>query len=138
MTGVDHIGIAVRKLTDAIPFWRDQLGLQFVAIEEIPTEKVRVAILKAGATRVELIEPTSPDSPIAKYLEKRGPGIHHLALKVDDLSARMAALRDAGRPTLDDAPRPGADGSVVTFLHPGNAGGVLVELTQTAAGRPKH
>jgi methylmalonyl-CoA epimerase len=138
VTGVDHIGIAVRRLDEALPFWRDQLGVQFVGIEEIPTEKVRVAILKAGGTRIELLEPTSIDSPIARYLEKRGPGIHHLALKVDDLASCMETLKRAGRPPLDDAPRPGASGSQVTFLHPGNAGGVLVELTQLPPGRSKH
>jgi methylmalonyl-CoA/ethylmalonyl-CoA epimerase len=137
VTGVDHLGIAVAKLEDALPFWRDLLGLELVAIEVVPSEKVRVAILKAGTTRVELLEPTSPDSPIAKALEKRGPGIHHLALKVDDLAARMAALKQAGRPALDEVPRPGAEGSKVTFLHPKHTGGVLVELTQPAPGHAK-
>jgi methylmalonyl-CoA/ethylmalonyl-CoA epimerase len=133
VTGVDHIGIAVKSLAEALPFWRDALGLEFAGIEEVPSEKVRVAILKSpgpGGARVELLEPTAPDSPIARHLEKRGPGIHHVALKVDDVAARMAALAKAGTPALDGAPRPGAEGAQVTFIHPRSAGGVLVELTQ--------
>ena len=138
MTGVDHIGIAVEKLEDALPFWRDQLGLELVVIEEVPSEKVRVAFLRAGSTRIELLEPTSPDSPIAKALAKRGPGIHHVALEVDDIVARMAALKAAGRPAMDEKPRPGAEGCMVTFLHPKTAGGVLVELTQPPPGGARH
>jgi methylmalonyl-CoA/ethylmalonyl-CoA epimerase len=134
VTGVDHIGIAVAKLEDALPLWRDLLGLKLVAIEVVPSEKVRVAILQAGATRIELLEPTAPDSPIAKALEKRGPGVHHVALAVDDVAARMAALKSAGKPAMDESPRPGAEGAKVTFLHPKNAGGVLVELTQRSPG----
>jgi methylmalonyl-CoA/ethylmalonyl-CoA epimerase len=134
VTGVDHIGIAVERLDDALPFWRDLLGLEFGGIEEVPGEKVRVAFLRAGATRIELLEPTSPDSPIAKHLARRGPGIHHVALAVGDLVGRMAALERAGRPAMDDAPRPGAEGSKVTFIHPKSAGGVLVELVQPASG----
>ena len=130
MTQLDHIGIAVAKLEDALPFWRDLLGLELEGIEVVPSEKVRVAVLKAGSTRIELLEPTSPDSPIAKALEKRGPGIHHLALAVEDVAARMAALKKAGRPALDEVPRPGAGGCQVTFVHPKSAGGVLVELSQ--------
>lgn len=141
MTGVDHIGIAVKSLAEALPFWRDALGMELVGIEVVASEKVRVAILKspgAGGARVELLEPTSPDSPIAKHLEKRGAGIHHLALKVDDIVGRMAALARAGTPAMDAAPRPGAEGAMVTFLHPKHAGGVLVELTQPAAGAGSH
>ena len=138
MTGVDHIGIAVAKIEDALPFWRDLLGLELTGIEVVPSEKVRVAFLRAGSARIELLEPTSPDSPIAKALEKRGPGIHHVALAVDDVAARMAALKKAGCPALDEAPRPGAEGSKVTFLHPKHAGGVLVELVQPAPGGRQH
>jgi methylmalonyl-CoA epimerase len=141
VTGVDHIGIAVKSIAEALPFWRDALGMELLGIEVVASEKVRVAILKSpapGGARVELLEPTGPDSPIAKHLEKRGPGIHHLALAVDDLVARMAALQRNGTPALDDAPRPGAEGAKVTFLHPKVAGGVLVELTQPRAGARPH
>ena len=140
MTGVDHIGIAVRNLEAALPLWRDALGLEFVGIEVVPHDQVRVAILKSpgeGGARVELLEPTSPDSPVAKFLAKRGPGIHHLALRVDDLPARMSAMKAAGKPALDAAPRRGAEGASVTFLHPKSAGGVLVELVEPAPAAAK-
>jgi len=135
VTGVDHIGIAVRSIEAALPLWRDALGLQFVGIEVVPHDQVRVAILKSpgtGGARIELLEPTSPDSPVARHLERRGPGIHHVALAVDDLVACMAALVASGNPAMDAAPRAGAEGAKVTFLHPHAAGGVLVELTQPA------
>lgn len=142
MTAIDHLGIAVAKLEEALPFWRDALGLELVAIEVVASEKVRVAILRpkgdATAARVELLEPTAPDSPIAKHLEKRGPGIHHVAMKVDDIAARMAGLAAVGKPAMDAAPRPGAGGCLVTFLHPKTTGGVLLELSQLPAGGAKH
>jgi methylmalonyl-CoA epimerase len=141
VTGVDHIGIAVKSIAEALPLWRDALGMELLGIEVVPSEKVRVAILKSkgpGGARVELLEPTGPDSPIAKHLEKRGPGIHHVALEVDDLAARMAALKRAGTPAMDESPRPGAEGAKVTFLHPKHAGGVLVELTQRPPGAGPH
>ena len=130
MTRLDHLGIAVARIEDALPFWRDLLGLELEKIEVVPTEQVRVAFLRAGDAHVELLEPTSPDSPIAKALEKRGPGIHHVCLQVDDVAAHMAALAKASKPAMDDAPRPGAGGCQVTFLHPRLTGGVLVELSQ--------
>lgn len=142
MSSIDHLGIAVAKLDDALPLWRDLLGLELAAIELVPSEQVRVAILRPKgdphAARVELLEPTGPDSPIAKHLAKRGPGIHHVALKVDDVRARMAALAAAGRPAMDTTPRPGAGGCLVTFLHPKTAGGVLVELSQPPEGGAQH
>lgn len=142
MTAIDHLGIAVAKLEEALPFWRDALGLELVAIEVVASEKVRVAILRpkgdAHAARVELLEPTAPDSPIAKHLEKRGPGIHHVAMKVDDIAARMAALAAVGKPAMDSAPRVGAGGCMVTFLHPKSTGGVLLELSQPPAGGAHH
>lgn len=142
MTAIDHLGIAVHKLDDALPLWRDLLGMELAAIEVVESEKVRVAILRpkgdANAARVELLEPTSPDSPIAKHLEKRGPGLHHVAMRVDDVRARMAALAAAGKPALDATPRAGAGGCLVAFLHPKIAGGVLLELSQPPAGGVKH
>ncbi|MSR46863.1 MAG: methylmalonyl-CoA epimerase [Planctomycetes bacterium] len=142
MTAIDHLGIAVHKLADALPFWRDLLGMELVAIEEVASEKVRVAILRpkddANGARIELLEPTAPDSPIAKHLEKRGPGLHHVAMKVDDIAARMAGLAAAGNPAMDSAPRVGAGGCMVTFLHPKQTGGVLLELSQPPAGGGGH
>jgi len=130
LTKLDHIGIAVESLEEALPFWRDLLGLKCTGVEDVPTEKVRVAFLQAGSTRIELLEPTAPDSPVRRHLERRGPGIHHIALGVDDIRGRMSSLEKAGKPALDEAPRPGAEGKQVTFLHPRHAGGVLVELCQ--------
>jgi methylmalonyl-CoA/ethylmalonyl-CoA epimerase len=131
-TALDHIGIAVTRLEEALPLWRDILGLPLEGIEIVESEGVRVAILPAGDARIELLEPTRPDSAVARHLEKRGPGIHHVALRVGDLVTTMDGLKAAGKPALDAAPRPGAKGSKVTFLHPRSTGGVLVELTQPA------
>jgi methylmalonyl-CoA/ethylmalonyl-CoA epimerase len=125
-----HIGIAVRSLEEAIPRYVDALGLQFDGIEDVPTEKVRVAIVRAGATRIELLEPTDADSPIAKFLDKRGPGVHHLAFQVEDTGEMIKILTDAGAPVLDTAPRSGAHGTKVAFVHPKYLGGVLAELVQ--------
>lgn len=130
MTGIDHIGIAVHSLEQALPFWRDVLGLEFRGFEEVASEGVRVAVLQAGGARIELLEPLREDSPIARHLERRGEGVHHIALEVQDLAGKMADLAKAGRPALDERPRPGAEGKQVTFLHPRQTGGVLVELTQ--------
>jgi methylmalonyl-CoA/ethylmalonyl-CoA epimerase len=142
MTAIDHLGIAVAKIEEALPFWRDQLGMELAGIEVVASEKVRVAILRprgdSAAARVELLEPTAPDSPIAKHLEKRGPGLHHVAMKVDDIAARMAALAAAGKPAMDAAPRTGAGGCLVTFLHPKLTGGVLLEVSQPPAGGARH
>jgi methylmalonyl-CoA/ethylmalonyl-CoA epimerase len=125
-----HIGIAVRSLDEAIPRYVDALGLQFEGIEDVPSEQVRVAIVKAGATRIELLESTDPDSPIAKFLDKRGPGVHHLAFQVKDTGEMIKVLTDAGAPVLDESPRPGAHGTKVAFVHPKFLGGVLAELVQ--------
>lgn len=125
-----HIGIAVRSLDEAIPRYVDALGLQFEGIEDVPSEQVRVAIVKAGATRIELLEPTDPDSPIAKFLDKRGPGVHHLAFQVKDTGEMIKVLTDAGAPVLDESPRPGAHGTKVAFVHPKYLGGVLAEFVQ--------
>lgn len=142
VTAIDHLGIAVSKLEEALPFWCDLLGMELAGIEVVASEKVRVAILRpkgdAQAARVELLEPTAPDSPIARHLEKRGPGLHHVAMKVDDIAARMVALAAAGKPALEATPRVGAGGCMVAFLHPKLAGGVLLELSQPPAGGARH
>jgi len=125
-----HIGIAVRSLDAAIERYVRGLGLTFHGIEEVPTEKVRVAVVTAGRTRIELLEPTSADSPIAKFLERRGPGVHHLAFQVDSTGKQIRILTEAGAPLLDKAPRPGAHGTKVAFVHPKWLDGVLAELVE--------
>ncbi len=126
---LDHIGIAVADLDEALRPWL-ALGLVKTAEEEVAGEKVRVAFLPVGAgATIELLCPTAPDSPIAKFLEKRGPGVHHLCFKVADIDAAIAELRGQGYEFIGDAPRPGAGGCRVAFLHPRSMGGVLVELT---------
>lgn len=125
-----HIGIAVRSLDEALPRWTDDLGLHLAGIEEVASEQVRVAVLHAGRTRVELLEPTSPESPIARFLERRGPGVHHLAFKVGSTGATIRVLAGRGAPMLDEAPRPGAHDTKVAFLHPRHLGGVLAEFVE--------
>ena len=127
---VDHIGIAVADLGAALAFYRDALGLEIEAPEEVASERVRAHFIPAGETALELLEATADDSPIAKYVAKRGPGIHHLTLRVDDIAAALAELKARGVRLVDEAPRPGAHGSLVAFIHPASAHGVLVELKQ--------
>ncbi len=130
VSGLHHIGVAVTSLAEALPRWTDGFGLQLQSIEEVPTERVRVAVLLAGSTRIELLEPTSPDSPIAQFLQKRGPGIHHLAFQVGDCQVQMDALAALGAPLLGTAPRPGAHDCKVAFVHPKHLLGVLAELVE--------
>ena len=125
-----HIGIAVRSLDESIPRYVDGLGLQLQGIEEVPTEQVRVAVVLAGSTRIELLEPTGPESPIARFLDKRGPGVHHLAFQVADTGEMIKVLTEAGAPMLDESPRPGAHDTKCAFVHPKFLGGVLAELVQ--------
>ena len=127
--GIDHLGIAVASIEEARPFYA-QLGLTIEHIEEVPQEKVRVAIIPCGGSRIELLEPTSEDSPIAKFLAKRGPGIHHICLATDDVQAEGDGLQAAGFELLRPQPTPGADGCWVNFIHPKSAGGVLVEISE--------
>ncbi|NOQ52066.1 MAG: methylmalonyl-CoA epimerase, partial [Desulfuromonadaceae bacterium] len=115
---INHIGIAVKNLENSIPFYRDQLGMEFEGTEEVAEQKVRVAFLKVGESRIELLEPTSPDSPIAKFLEKNGEGIHHMAYEVDDIEAALADMKKQGVRLIDETPRRGAHGSLIAFLHP--------------------
>ncbi len=128
--GLHHIGVAVRSLAEALPHWVDGLGLRLEGVDEVPADGVRVAILRAGATRIELLEPTSPDSPVARFLLKRGPGVHHLAFRTADARESIRVLIETGAPVLDDAPRLGAHGTQVAFIHPKYLGGVLAELVE--------
>lgn len=133
---IDHLGIATRGLDEAIGFWRDALGLEVVATEEVAEQGVRVAMLPIGETRVELLEPTSEASPVAKFLEKRGAGIHHIAVRVEDIRATLARLKEQGLRLIDEVPRVGAGGCLVAFVHPSSAHGVLLELVeQTSASQ---
>jgi methylmalonyl-CoA/ethylmalonyl-CoA epimerase len=127
---VDHVGIAVESLTAALPFWSEVLDLRVAGIETVDTEGVKVAFLPAGDARVELLEATRDDSPVARYLAKRGGGIHHLTFRVARIEPILERLAARGAPMLDRASRPGAEGSRVAFLHPRATGGVLVELVE--------
>lgn len=127
---IDHIGIAVGDLGEALKFYRDALGLEVEAPEEVASQRVRAHFIPAGESAIELLEATADDSPIAKYVAKRGPGIHHLTLRVDDIGAVLARLKEKGVRLIDDAPRSGAHGSLVAFIHPASTHGVLIELKQ--------
>lgn len=136
---IDHIGVAVENLEEAVPFYRDVLGLAFLGIEEVPSQKVRVAMFAVGESRIELLEPTAPDSPIASALEKRGPGVHHIAYAVEDAAAAVAAMSARGVRMIDREPRPGAGGTRIAFVHPAESGKVLTELCEhPAAGEEEH
>jgi methylmalonyl-CoA/ethylmalonyl-CoA epimerase len=130
---IAHIAIAVPSLDEALPFYRDVLGLTLDGIEEVPSQKVRVALLRVGHSHFELLEPTAPDSPISKFLQTRGPGLHHVALATTDLATRLQALQDRSVPLIDKVPRVGAEGKEVAFLHPKASGGVLFELCAAPA-----
>ena len=127
---LDHVGIAVKDLQAALAFYRDALGLAVEAPEDVASQRVRAHFISVGESRLELLEATATDSAIAKYVEKRGPGLHHITLRVDDIHAALAQLKQRGARLVDDLPRPGAEGSLVAFIHPSSAHGVLVELKQ--------
>jgi methylmalonyl-CoA/ethylmalonyl-CoA epimerase len=127
---LDHIGIATRQLDDALALWRDALGLKVELTEEVTEQGVRVAMLPVGETHIELLEPLNPGSPVGKFLDKRGPGIHHIAIGVSDIRASLAGLKARGARLIDETPRTGAGGCLVAFVHPESANGVLLELVQ--------
>jgi methylmalonyl-CoA/ethylmalonyl-CoA epimerase len=127
---IDHIGIATNGIDDAARFYLESLGLQVEHVEEVASQKVRVAMIPVGEARVELLEPTSEDSPISKFLTKRGPGLHHIAVCVQDIRASLAELRQKGARLIDEQPRAGAGGCLVAFIHPSSTGGVLLELVE--------
>jgi methylmalonyl-CoA epimerase len=127
---IDHIGIATRQLDEGLALWRDALGLSVDATEEISEQGVRVAMLPIGDTHVELLEALSPDSSVGKFISKRGPGIHHIAVQVDDINASLADLKSKGARLIDETPRIGAGGCLIAFVHPSTTNGVLLELVQ--------
>ena len=128
---INHLGIATNGIEDALKFWSDALGLENVHTEVVEDQKVRVAMLPLGESRIELLEPTTEDSPISRFLEKRGGGIHHIAVEVEDIEASLAQLKAKGARLIDETPRIGAEGCLVAFVHPSSANGVLLELVQT-------
>ena len=128
---INHLGIATNGIDEALKFWADALELENVHTETVEDQKVRVAMLPLGESRIELLEPTSEDSPISKFLAKRGGGIHHIAVEVDDIEVSLKHLKDSGARLIDESPRVGAEGCLVAFVHPSSTGGVLLELVQT-------
>ena len=128
---INHLGIATKGIDEALAFWQDALGLENVHTEFVEQQKVRVAMLPIGESRIELLEPTSDDSPISKFLAKRGGGIHHVAVEVENIEQSLAQLKNSGARLIDESPRVGAEGCLVAFVHPSSTGGVLLELVQT-------
>lgn len=126
---IDHIGVAVSSIDDAVKLYRDGLGLKTGEIETVEAERVKVAMIAVGESRIELLEPTGSEGAIAKYIEKRGEGIHHLALEVSDIQGMLKVLKEKGVPLIDTEPRIGAGGARVAFLHP-KAAKVLIELVE--------
>ena len=131
---IDHIGIAVHSIEESEALYRDVLGLEYEGTEVVDDQGVRVAFYRAGEAMIELIEPVDEDSPIARHLDKRGPGIHHLALRCDDIEGTRDEVSESGIRLLSDKPRDGAHGKLISFLHPGDTGKVLLELTQRKSG----
>jgi methylmalonyl-CoA/ethylmalonyl-CoA epimerase len=127
---LNHIGIAVRSINDQRQFYERDLGAQFECVEEVPSQKVRVAFFRINDIRLELLEPTDPTSSVQGFLDKRGEGLHHLAFTVDDLPARIAELKQSGLRMIDEAPRPGAHHMKIAFIHPKSTFGVLTELCE--------
>ena len=127
---VDHIGIAVKSIQESLKFWEDTIGIKCLGVEEVVEQKVKTAFLPIKDTEVELLEGTSDDSPVSKFIEKKGEGIHHLAIRVDNLEGALEELKAKGVRLIDEKPRKGAGGALIAFIHPAATGGVLLELSQ--------
>lgn len=127
---VDHIAIAVKNLDEALAFYKAALGLPEICIETVSEQGVRVAKLDIGNTHIELLEPLGPDTPVGKFIENRGPGLHHICVKVDDINSELAKLKSQGMRMIDETPKIGAGGAKIAFVHPKSTGGVLLELSQ--------
>lgn len=130
ITKINHIAVAVTDIESSLSFWRDALGLELAELRDVPAESAQIAFLPVGGTEVELVRPTTDDSGLAKYIEKRGEGLHHLCLETDDIASMMAQLKEKGIQLINKSPRIGADGKKYAFIHPKSTGGVLVELYQ--------
>lgn len=127
---INHVAVVVEDMEKALSFWRDALGMELHGLQDVPAEKSRVAFLPLPGSEVELVQPTTDDSGIAKYLARRGPGMHHLCLEVDDIEGMMSQLRSKGVRLINEEPRTAADGKKYAFIHPESTSGVLVELYQ--------
>jgi methylmalonyl-CoA/ethylmalonyl-CoA epimerase len=134
ITKIDHLGIAVTSIDEAIPYYETVLGLQCEGREEVESQKVKTAFFAAGEVHLELLEPTSPESPIAKFLEKNGPGIHHIAFATDDINGQLTQAKDGGARLIHEVPFEGAANKLVAFLHPKSTFGVLTEFCQPKDG----
>ena len=130
ITKINHIAVAVNDIDSSLGFWRDALGLELAELRDVPAEAAQIAFLPVGGTEVELVRPTTDDSGLAKYLAKRGEGLHHLCLETDDIEGMMTQLKEKGIQLINESPRTGADGKKYAFIHPKSTGGVLVELYQ--------
>ncbi len=128
LTSIEHIGIAVKNLDESIKFYENILGLKCYAVEEVKDQKVKTAFFNVGQTKIELLETTDPDGPIAKFIEKRGEGIHHIAFKTDDIKLSLKELKEKNIILIDDQPRKGAENLNIAFIHPKSANGVLIEI----------
>jgi len=131
---IQHLGVAVASIDEALAFWRDGLGLELKEVEVVEDQGVRVAMLPIGESRIELLEATGAETPVGKFIAKRGPGMHHLCVEVDDINAKLAELKTRGVRLIDEQARTGAGGALVAFVHPASTGGVLIELTQRGTG----
>jgi len=130
---IDHLGIAVRSISDSLGFYREALGLELAGTQRVEDQGVRVALLPVGESRIELLEPVSEETPVGRFIAKRGEGLHHICYEVDGLDSKLKELSARGVRLLDGYPRRGAEGHMVAFLHPASANGVLVELVEKAA-----
>jgi len=130
ITKINHIAVAVSDIENSLTFWRDALGLELAELRDVPAESAQIAFLPVGGTKIELVCPSTDDSGLAKYIEKRGQGMHHLCLETDDILAMIAQLKEKGVQLINESPRTGADGKRYAFIHPKSTGGVLVELYQ--------
>jgi methylmalonyl-CoA/ethylmalonyl-CoA epimerase len=135
---IDHLGIAVRSISDSLDFYRQTLGMEVTATEAVQDQGVRVALLPVGESRIELLEPSSDDTPVGRFIASRGEGLHHICYEVEDLASKMEDLKSRGVRVLDGYPRRGAEGKLVAFLHPASANGVLVELVEKARTTEEH
>ena len=130
LSHIEHLGIAVKSLDAAIPFWEKMLGLKCYAVEEVPEQKVKTAFFKIGQTKIELLESTDPEGPIGKFIEKKGEGVHHVAIAATGLQENLAELAGKGVQLIDKVPRKGAEGLDIAFLHPKSTHGILLELCE--------
>ena len=130
LTHIEHLGIAVKSIEESLPYYEQVLGLKCYSVEEVADQKVKTAFFKIGQTKIELLEPTSDESTIAKFIEKRGEGIHHIAFATDGVADALAEVEGKGVRLIDKAPRKGAEGLNIAFLHPKSTGGVLTELCE--------